>query len=321
MKAVVQVGYGSADVLELKEIDKPVANDDEVLVRIHAASLAAGDYFAMRGAPFPIRMYVGFPKPKKDFVVGVDLAGRVETVGKNVTRFKPGDEVFGGCSRACAEYTCAKEDQLVPKPHNLTFEQAAAVPTSALAALQALRDHGKVQPGQKVLINGASGGVGTFAVQIAKALGAEVTGVCSTANVDMVGSIGADHVIDYTKEDFTQGEPRYDLILDNVASHSFADYRRVLEPGGTLMPNSGHAGMGYVIKAFLLPLFVRQVERPFVSAPNQGDLITLKEMVEAGRVTPVIDRTYRLSETAEAFRYLDQGHARGKVVIVVKNGA
>ena len=239
MKAVVQVGYGSADVLEFKEIDRPVANEDEVLVRVHAASLAAGDYFAMRGAPFPIRMYVGFPRPKKDFVVGVDLAGRVEAVGRNVTRFKPGDEVFGGCSRACAEYTCAKEDQLVPKPHNLTFEQAAAVPTSAVAALQALRDHGKVQPGQKVLINGASGGVGTFAVQIAKALGAEVTGVCSTANVDMVGSIGADHVIDYTREDFTQGEPRYDLILDNAASHSFADYRRVLEPGGPSCPTVG----------------------------------------------------------------------------------
>jgi NADPH:quinone reductase-like Zn-dependent oxidoreductase len=321
MKAVVQTGYGSADVLELMEIDRPVANDDDVLVRVHAASLAAGDYFAMRGAPFPIRMYVGFPKPKKDFVVAVDVAGRVEAVGKNVTRFKPGDEVFGGCSRACAEFTCAKEDQLVPKPNNLTFEQAAAVPTSAVAALQALRDHGKVRPGQKVLINGASGGVGTFAVQIAKALGAEVTGVCSTANVDIVGSIGADHVIDYTKEDFTQGEPRYDLILDNAASHSFADYRRVLEPGGTLMPNSGHAGMGYVIKAFLLPLFVRQVERPFVARPNQDDLITLKELVEAELVTPVIDRTYPLSETAEAFRYLDQGHAHGKVIIVVKNGA
>jgi NADPH:quinone reductase-like Zn-dependent oxidoreductase len=194
------------------------------------------------------------------------------------------------------------------------------VPTSALVALLALRDHGKVQPGQKVLINGASGGVGTFAVQIAKVLGAEVTGVCSTGNVDTVRSLGADHVIDYTKEDFTQGEPRYDLILDNAASHSFAQYRRVLKPGGTLMPNSGHAGMGYVIKAFLLSLFVRQQERPFVSASNQDDLITLKELVESGRVTPVIDRTYPLRETAEAFRYLDQGHARGKVIIVMENG-
>lgn len=194
------------------------------------------------------------------------------------------------------------------------------MPTSALAALHSLRDQRKVQPGQKVLINGASGGVGTFAVQIAKVLGAEVTGVCSTGNVDMVRSIGADHVIDYTKEDFTQGEARYDLILDNVASHSFAEYRRVLEPGGTLIPSSGHAGMGYVVKAFLLSLFVRRQGRPFVSTPNRDDLIALKELVEAGRVTPVIDRMYPLRETAEAFWYLDQGHARGKVVIVVANG-
>ena len=320
MKAVIQVDYGSADVLEFKEIDKPVANDDDVLVRVYAASLAAGDYFGMRGMPFPIRMYVGFPKPKKNHVVGSDLAGRVEAVGKNVTRFQPGDEVFGECSRACAEYTCAEEDKFVHKPYNLTFEQAAAVPTSALTALQALRDHGKVQPGQKILINGASGGVGTFAVQIAKVLGAEVTGVCSTGNVDTVRSLGADHVIDHTREDFTQGERRYDLILDNVASHSFAEYRRVLKPEGTLIPNSGHAGMGYVFKAFLLSLFVRQQERPFVSASNQDDLITLKELVGTGRVTPVIDRTYPLRETAEAFRYLDQGHAGGKVVIVMENG-
>jgi NADPH:quinone reductase-like Zn-dependent oxidoreductase len=320
MKAVVQVGYGSADVLELKELERPVAADDEVLVRVHAASLGAGDYFGMRGVPFPIRMFIGFPRPKKDHVVGLDLAGRVEAVGKNVTRLQPGDEVFGECSGACAEFACAPEGKLAHKPRNLTFEQAAAVPTSALAALHALRDQRKVQPGQKVLINGASGGVGTFAVQIAKVLGAEVTGVCSTGNVDMVRSIGADHVIDYTKEDFTQGEARYDLILDNVASHSFAEYRRVLEPGGTLIPSSGHAGMGYVFKAFLLSLFVRRQGRPFVSTPNQDDLITLKELVEAGRVTPVIDRTYPLRETAEAFRYLDQGHAQGKVIIVVANG-
>lgn len=320
MKAVIQTGYGSADVMERREIEKPTPGDGEVLVRVLAASLAAGEYFGMRGKPFPIRMYIGFPKPKKNFVVGLDCAGVVESVGKDVTRFQPGDEAYGECRGSCAAYAVAHEGKLALKPRNLTFEQAAAVPTSALAALQALRDHGKVQPGQKVLINGASGGVGTFAVQIAKALGAEVTGVCSTANVVMVGSIGADHVIDYTREDFTQGEPRYDLILDNVASHSFADYRRVLEPGGILMPNSGHAGMGYVIKAFLLPLFVRQQERPFVSTPNQDDLITLKELVEAGRVTPVIDRTYALSETAEAFRYLDQGHAHGKVIIVVANG-
>jgi NADPH:quinone reductase-like Zn-dependent oxidoreductase len=321
MKAVVQVGYGTADVLELREIDRPAAADGEVLVRVRAASLHAGDYFAMRGKPFPIRMYVGFPKPKKDFVVGLACSGVVESVGKDVSRFSPGDEVYGECRGSCAEYAVALEGRLAHKPVNLTFEQAAAVPTSALAALQALRDHGKVQPGQEVLINGASGGVGTFAVQIAKALGAEVTGVCGPANIDMVRSIGAVHVIDYTKEDFTRGESRYDLILDNVASHSFADYRRVLRAEGKLMPNSGHAGMGYVLKAFLLPLFVRQVERPFVSAPNHVDLITLKELVEAGRVTTVIGRTYPLSETAAAFRYLDQGHVRGKVVIVVANGA
>ena len=320
MKAVVQVGYGSADVIRPREIDRPVAADGEVLVRVHAASLAAGDYFAMRGAPFPIRMYVGFPKPRKDFVVGLDCAGVVDSVGKDVTRFLPGDEVYGECRGSCAEHAVALEGKLAHKPLNLTFEQAAAVPTSALAALQALRDHGKVQPGQKVLINGASGGVGTFAVQIAKILGAEVTGVCSPGNIDMVRSIGADHVIDYTKEDFTHGEPRYDLILDNVASHSFADYRRVLTPGGRLMSNSGHAGMGYVLKAFVLPLFVRQVERPFVAVPNQDDLITLKELVEAGRVTSVIDRTYPLGETAEAFRYLDLGHAHGKVIVVVAKG-
>ena len=320
MKAVVQVGYGSADVLTLKEIDTPVIADDDVLVRVQAASLAAGDYFGMRGMPFPIRMYIGFPKPKKDFVVGADLAGRVEAVGRNVTRFRPGDEVFGQCSRACAEYTCAGEDKLVHKPRGLTSEQAAAVPTSALTALHALRDHGKVKPGQKVLINGASGGVGTFAVQIAKVLGAEVTGVCSTGNVDTVRAIGADHVIDYTREDFTRGEPRFDLILDNAASHSFAECRRVLAPGGILMPNSGHAGMGYVVKAFALSLFLRRQGRSFVSLPNQADLVTLKELLEAGRVTPVIDRTYPLSEALEAFRYLDQGHARGKVVIVVEKG-
>ncbi len=291
-----------------------------MLVRVHAASLGAGDYFGMRGLPFPVRMVVGFPRPKKDYVVGLDLAGRVEAVGRNVTRFKPGDAVFGEGRGACAEYACAHERKLAHKPCNLTFEQVAALPTSALAALHALRDHGKVQPGQKVLINGASGGVGTFAVQIAKVLGADLTGVCSPGNVDTVRSIGADHVIDYTREDFTQGDARYDVILDNVASHSFADYRRVLEPGGTLIPSSGHAGMGYVFKAFLLSLFVRQQGRPLVSTPNPDDLSALTGMVESGRVAPVIDRTYPLSETAEAFRYLDQGHARGKVVIVVADG-
>ena len=320
MKAIVQNGYGSPDVLELKEIEEPVVKDDSVLVRVHAAALHAGDCFGMRGTPFPIRMYIGFPKPKKDYVVGADLAGRVEAVGKNVTRFKPGDEVFGGCSRACAEYTCAEEDKLVHKPHNLTFEQAAAVPTSALAALHGLRDAGKVQPGQKVLINGASGGVGTFAVQIAKSFGAEVTGVCSTRNVEMVRSIGADHVIDYTREDFTQDGPRFDLILDNVGNRSFSDCRRALTPQGVLIPNTGHAGMGYILAAMVRSVFVRQQGRLFLSMPNHADLVLLSELVESGKVRPVIDRTYPLSATPEAFRYVDHGHARGKVVIAVGPG-
>ena len=316
MKAIVQTGYGSPDFIELKEIDKPVVEENDVLVRVHAASLAAGDYFAMRGKPYLVRFSAGWPKPK-DYVPGYDVAGLVEAVGQNVTQFKPGDEVYGDCQGACAEYVCGAEDKFVPKPANLTFEQAAAVPTSAVAALHGLRDAGKVQPGQKVLINGASGGVGTFAVQIAKAFGAEVTGVCSTRNVDMVRSIGADHVIDYTQEDFTLGGPRYDLILDQVATHSFSDFRRALTPQGTYIPNSGHSGLGFIIKAFVLSLFVRQQGAPYIAIPKNQDLVDLKELIEAGKVTPVIDRTYPLSETPEAFRYLDGGHARGKVVITV----
>jgi NADPH:quinone reductase-like Zn-dependent oxidoreductase len=316
MKAIVQNDYGSPDVFELKEIDKPVVKDDEVLVRVQAAALHAGDYYAMRGEPYLVRMSAGWPKPK-NYVPGYDVAGTVEAIGKNVKQFQAGDEVFGACNRTCAEYVCAEENNFSPKPANLTLEQAAAVPTSAVAALHGLRDAGKVQPGQKVLINGASGGVGTFAVQIAKALGAEVTGVCSTRNVDLVRSIGADHVIDYTQEDFTQSEQRYDLILDQVANHSLSDYRRVLTPQGTYIPNSGQSGLGYIIKAFLTSLFVGQQGRPFIAIPKNEDLVDLKELIEAGQVTPVIDRTYPLSETPEAFRYLDQGHARGKVVIIV----
>jgi NADPH:quinone reductase-like Zn-dependent oxidoreductase len=316
MKAIVQNGYGSPDVFELKEIDKPAVEENDVLVRIHAASLAAGDYFAMRGEPYMVRMTVGWPKPK-GYVPGYDVAGQVEAVGENVTRFQPGDEVFGACQRACTEYVCAGEDKFALKPANLTLEQAAAVPTSATAALRGLRDAGNLQPGQKVLINGASGGVGTFAVQIAKAFRAEVTGVCSTRNVDMVRSIGADDVIDYTQEDFTQSGQRYDVILDNVANRSFSDLGRALTPQGIIIPNSGHSGLGYVIKAFVRSAFVRQQGRPFIAIPNHEDLVVLKELIEAGKVTPVIDRTYPLSETPEAFRYLNEGHARGKVVITV----
>jgi NADPH:quinone reductase-like Zn-dependent oxidoreductase len=263
-----------------------------------------------------VRFVAGWPRPK-NYVPGFDLAGQVEGVGKTVTRFRHGDEVFAPCDRACAEYACAPERTCVLKPANFTFEQAAAIPISALAALHGLRDAGKVQAGQRVLINGASGGVGTFAVQIAKALGTEVTGVCSTRNVDMVRSLGADHVIDYTREDFTRSETSYDLIFDNVGNRSFADCRRVLTPRGIHVPNSGRAGMGYAVKALARSVFVRQQGRPFLSIPNQKDLGLLKEFVESGKVTPVIGKTFRLSETAEALRYIGEGHARGKVVIIL----
>ncbi|MGH9385496.1 MAG: NAD(P)-dependent alcohol dehydrogenase [Vicinamibacterales bacterium] len=316
MKAIVQNAYGSPAVLELREIDEPVVKDDGVLVRVHAAALHAGDYFVMRGAPYLVRFVAGWPKPK-NYVPGFDLAGHVEAVGKKVTRFRPGDEVFAPCDRACAEYACAAEATVALKPTNLTFEQAAAVPISALAALHGLRDAGKVQPGQKVLINGASGGVGTFAVQIAKALGADVTGVCSTRNVEMVRSLGADHVIDYTREDFARSGKRYDLILDNVANRSFSECRRALTPSGVHIPNSGRAGMGYVIKALVRSAFVRQQGRPFLSTPNHEDLILLKGFVESAKMKPVIDRTYGLSETPEALGYVGEGHVRGKVVIAI----
>jgi len=318
MKAVIQTGYGSADVMKLKELEKPVPGEGEVLVRVIAASLAAGEYFGMRGKPFPIRFYIGFPKPKKDFVVGLDFAGVVEAVGPNVSRFRPGDGVYGECHGSCAGYAVAKEGSIAPKPANLSFEQAAAVPTSACTALQGIRDQGKVQPGQKVLINGASGGVGPFAVQIAKALGAEVTGVCSTGNVDMVRSIGADHVIDYAKEDFTKGAARYDVIMDNVASHSLSATRRVLTPDGLHVPSSGHAGMGWVIGVGLAAMFVRRQGALFVAVTNSESLLALNDLIEAGKVTPVVDRTYPLDETSQAFAYLDEGHARGKVVIAVE---
>jgi NADPH:quinone reductase-like Zn-dependent oxidoreductase len=316
MKAIVQDTYGPPDVLEVKEIDKAVVKDDEVLVRVHAAGVNAADSFIMRGVPYAVRMVSGLRRPRNG-VRGTDVAGKVEAVGKDITRFQPGDEVFGWCKGSFAEYVCAGENNFVSKPANLTFEQAAAVPMAAFVALQALRDIGKVQPGQKVLINGASGGIGTFAVQIAKSYGAEVTGVCSTRNVDMVRSLGADHVIDYTQEDFTRSGQRYHFILDIVANHSLSDTRRALTPKGTLVPNSGTKGMRYIVKANLLSL-LRQRTRTFVSSPKHEDLVVLKQLIEAGRVTPVIDRTYRLSETPEAIGYVEAGHTQGKVVVSVE---
>ena len=316
MKAIVQTAYGSPDGFELREIDKPLVKDDDVLVRVHAAALHAGDVFMMRGVPYFTRLVVGFPKPR-NYVPGYDVAGRVEAIGKNAKRFQPGDEIYGSFAHTCAEFVCASEDKLEHKPANLTLEQAAAVPTSAIAALHGIRDAGKVKPGQKVLINGASGGVGTFAVQIAKAYGAEVTGVCSTRNVDMVRSIGADHVIDYTQEDFTQGGPRYDLILDQVANHPLSACRRALTPKGVHIPNSGHRGMPYILKATFVSMFVRQQGSTYMATPKPGDLVELRELIEAGKVTPVVDKTYVLSEFTEAMRYLNEGHAQGKVVISV----
>ncbi len=316
MKAIVQNEYGSSEVLALAELAQPAMKDNQVLVRVKAVSINAGDVFAMRGSPWPIRLAAGFPRPK-DYILGQDMAGVVEAVGSSVTQFRPGDEVYASSGSALAEYVSVAKEKLTFKPANFTFEQAAAIPTAAITALKGLRDIGRLQPGQKVLINGASGGVGTFAVQIAKALGAEVTGVSSTRNVELVLSLGADKAIDYTKEDFTHNGGRYDLILDNVASHSFSDLMRVLTPQGRIVPNSGRNGMGYVFKAFLLSPFLRQLAGMYFAVPNGKDLTELKEWLETGQVKPVVERIYPLCETPEAFRHLDKEHARGKVVITV----
>jgi NADPH:quinone reductase-like Zn-dependent oxidoreductase len=319
MQAIVQDRYGSAEVLEARDIDRPAIGDDEVLVRVRAASVHVGDWILMTGVPYVMRMGTGLSKPKNP-VPGTDIAGTVEAVGTRVQSLRSGDEVFGWCSGAFAEYARAPEDQLVKKPANLTFEEAAAVGVSASTALQLLRDDAKVQPGQKVLINGAAGGVGTFAVQIAKGFGAEVTGVCSAKNLELVRSIGADHVIDYTQEDFRDGDERYDVILDNVGDRSMADTRRALTSNGTLLSNGGgHAAgkLGRTIRGFLVSLVVRQQARPSVKTQNRSDLIALKELVEAGRVTPVIGGTYPLGQTADAISQVATGHARGTLVIAV----
>jgi len=322
MKAIVQNKFGAPDeVLELTEIDKPVVKEGEVLVRVQAASIHIGDSYGMRGVPYIMRPVFSLSSGKNR-VPGTDISGTVEAVGKRVTQLKPGDEVFGWCKGAFAEYVAVSYDALALKPVNLTLEHAAAVGVSSFTALQALRDHGKVQPGQKVLITGASGGVGTFAVQIAKSFGAEVTGVCSTRNVDMVRSIGADHVIDYTQEDFLRSGQRYDLILDNVGNHSLSDTRSALTPNGTLLANGSPVsgwvgGLGRIAKASLVSLFVPQQGRPFLSLPNKEDLSTLIELVEAGKVTPVIDRTYPLSETPAAMAHVGEGHAQGTTIITM----
>jgi NADPH:quinone reductase-like Zn-dependent oxidoreductase len=324
MKAIVYKEYGSPAVLQFQDIEKPTPKDNEVLVKIHAASANPADWHTMRATPFLARLVNGFFKPK-NHKLGVDLAGHVEGVGRTVTQFRVGDDVFGCMPlnemSSFAEYTCVKEDALVLKPANMTFEQAAAVPLAAFTALQGLRDTGHIQSGQKVLINGASGGVGTFAVQIAKSFGAEVTGVCSTRNLDMVRSIGADHVIDYTREDFTNNGQQYDLIYCAVGNRSITDYKRALKPQGACVV-AGFTSLRLLFEHMLLgprrsQAGGQQVGLMPTMKPNQKDLAFIRELLESGKVKPVIDRCYPLSETAEAIRYLEAGHARGKVVIAV----
>jgi len=324
MKAVVYTNYGSPDVFEIRDIKKPVPNDNQVLVKVRAASVNPYDWHFIRGTPYIMRLGVGLRKPKVTRI-GVDFAGTIEAVGKNVTQFKPGDEVFGGKTGAFAEYVCVSEKGVALKPANITFEQAGSVDIAGLTALQAVRDKAKAQPGQKILINGASGGVGTFAVQIAKSFGADVTGVCSTRNLDMVRSLGADHVIDYTKEDFTKSGQHYDVILDNVGNQPLLSFRRALTPKGkyVMIGGGGTADQGLIgpmfrpIEAMLLSPFVSQEMGMMMTNPTQNDMTMLADLMQAGKVTPVIDRTYPLSQIREAIRYLEQGHARGKVVITV----
>ena len=317
MKAITQDTYGTAAVLEARDVDMPQIGEDQVLVRVRAAGVNPADWAIMSGLPYIARPVYGLRKPKAG-IRGTDVAGTVEAVGVGVTRFKPGDQVFGSANGSYADFAAAAEDQLAPMPANLTFEQAAAVPMAGQVALQALRGVGA---GQKVLIIGASGGIGTFAVQIAKSLGAEVTAVASTRNVDMVRSIGADHVIDYTRENFTKGEQRYDVILDNVSNHSLPDLRRALTPSGILVPNGGRfdkrwfASGGRLIAGMVRFRFVSQTLRTFIQSTKLADLLELKGLIEAGKVTPVIDRIYPLSETALAIGHVGEGHARGKTVI------
>jgi NADPH:quinone reductase-like Zn-dependent oxidoreductase len=323
MKAITQRSYGGPEVLRLEELDTPAVGDDQVLVRVHAASVNPYDWHFMRGIPYVMRLIVGFRRPPS-LVAGADLAGTVEAVGGKVTRFRPGDEVYaetdGG---AFAEYACVPESVVAPKPANLTFAEAAAVPVAALTALSGLRDVGRIQPGQKVLVTGASGGVGSFAVQIAKTFGAEVTGVCGSGNVDFVASLGADHVIDYTKERFFERAERYDLILDNAGDHTLSQARRALTGRGTLVANNGGAGgrwlgaLGEQLKLRALSPLVHQRLTPLDRKVRAADLVALTDLIEAAQVTPVIDRTYKLSEAADAVLYVERGHTRGKAVISI----
>ncbi len=320
MKAITHNRYGGPDVLKLEVVDMPVVSDGKVLVRVLAASLNPADWHFMSGTPYLIRLQAGLRTPKRS-IQGIDFAGRVEAVGKDVTQFQSGDEVFGGSGGSFAEYICVSENSIVKKPANVTFEHAAAVPIAAMTALQGLRDKGRLQPGQKVLINGAAGGVGTFAVQIAKALGAEVTGVCSTRNVEMVRSLGSDHVIDYKLEDFAAGNSRYDLLIDNVGNRSLRTCRSVLSPKGIYVvvggPKNGNwvGPITHLAKAIFAFMFVSQRAVPFIAKQTKADLLVLKELLELGKIRSVIDRRFDLKDTADAFRYLELGHTQGKIII------
>jgi len=324
MKAVVHRCYGSPDVIRYEDLPRPVPTDNEILVKVHAASVNPLDWHYLEGTPYVVRMGAGFGKPDNPRL-GVDFSGTVESVGKDVHRFKPGDEVFGGKFGALAEYIVVRENRAIAlKPAAVTHAQAAAVAIAGVTALQALRDEGHIHAAESVLVNGASGGVGTFAVQIAKSFDANVTGVCSTRNVDLVRSIGADHVIDYTREDFTQGSQRYDLIVDNVGTHSLLEYKRVMNPGGILViigsttPGNWFGWLARPIQGWALSHFTSQKFRTIFADLTQEDLGRLAELMQAGKLTPVIDRTYKLSDSAEALRYLEKGHARGKVVVALE---
>ncbi len=321
MKAILYTHYGSPDVIQFKEVAKPTPEDNKILVKVYAASVNPLDWHFMRGSPFIARLGNGLRKPKNPRL-GADFAGRVEAVGNNVTQFQPGDEVFGASTGAFAEYICVAENEVALKPANLSFEEAAAVPVAATTALQGLRDTGQIHSGQKVLVNGASGGVGTFAVQIAKSFGTEVTGVCSTRNLDMVRSIGADHAIDYTREDFTRNGQHYDLIYDAVGNRSVTDYRRALNPDG-ICAVAGFSSLSRLFQHMVLgplrsKIGSKKVGLMGTAKINQKDLVYLKGLLEAGKVAPVIDRRYSLDEVPEAIRYLEEGHARGKVVITIE---
>jgi NADPH:quinone reductase-like Zn-dependent oxidoreductase len=321
VKAIVYEHYGSPDGLELREREKPVVGPDGVLVRVRASSVNPFDWHVLRGLPYFVRLSEGIRGPKRS-VPGVDVAGHVEAVGENVTEFQPGDEVFGSRGGSFAEFVLGAEKNFVPKPAGITFEQAAAVPIAGCTALQALRDRGRLKPGQRVLVNGAAGGVGTFTVQIAKALGANVTGVCSTRNLELVRSLGADEVVDYTADDFSRAGRRYDLIVDAVGNRSLRDLRRALTPKGTVVLVGGGGGrllgpLALPFRALVVSRFVSQRMLLMLAKVTKQDLVVLKELIEDGKVTPVIDRTYRLSEAPEAIRYLEAGHARGKVVVTL----